>query len=63
MNQPSRWTRIAYWTLVRLFVALRYIQHGVWLLHLKLDAPVELVHRPVRVLGARYMDALVNRKQ
>lgn len=63
MNEPGLRVRMLYWLLLRTFVALRYVQQGALSLHLWLNGPIELVHRPIRILGARYMDTLVNRKR
>lgn len=63
MDEPGLLVRLIYWTLVRMFGALRSVQHGIRHLDRRLDGPMEFVHRPIRILGARYMDALVNRKR
>lgn len=62
-EQPGLRVIVSYWLLLWTFSVLRSVRHGIWYLYRWLDGPIELVHRPIRVLGARYMDALVNRKR
>jgi hypothetical protein len=59
---PNRRIKLAYWGLCHVFGLLMITRRLLWNLDRWLAMPIELVHRPIRILGARYMDVLVNRK-
>lgn len=62
-EQPGLRVIVSWWLLLWTHAVLRSVQRGIWYLYRRFDGPIELVHRPIRILGARYMDALVNRKK
>jgi len=60
--KPDPLTVIWYFSLCLTFRALRGMQHTMMKIVQWMDKPMEFVHRPVRVLSARYMSFLVNGK-
>lgn len=57
---PSLLTRLYYRLLCWAFGIMTYRQKAAWRRYRKWDARIEVVHRPIRVLGARHMKELVN---
>lgn len=57
---PNIWTRLAYWLLVRASVFLQWRRKQAWKRYRAWDSCIEIVHRPIHILGARYMKELVN---